>query len=76
MDWQSNPNPITIQLFLEKGIRYLMAKFYDAIMEFPRDISYQLTPFWLINFLKILKKSSFASLLEHNPLWNFNIMIK
>jgi len=46
-----------------------MAKFYDAIMEFPRDISFLSTNTLLINQLfENFEKSSLALLLKHNPL--------
>ncbi len=45
-------------------------------MEFPRDISYQLTTL-LLNYLpENLDKKYITSLLEHDALWNFYFLIK
>jgi len=63
-DWQSNPNPITIQLLLEKDIgqqilngQVLWFIIYDLWSWNSHETSLiNLQPHWLINCLKFLKK--------------------
>ncbi len=78
MDWQSNPNPITIQLFFGKRYRTAIIEWPSFVMKpwNSQDISViDLQPYWLINCLKILIKSSIGSLLENFALRNLNFLI-
>jgi len=75
-------NPIRIQLqsnyFLEKRYRTAIIEWPSFVMKpwNSQDISViDLQPYWLINCLKILIKSSIASLLENFALRNLNFLI-
>ncbi len=68
MVWQSNPKPITIQRYRTANIIW---PFLMLIHWISQETS--LTNLW---HLKILIKSSLASLLEHDALWNLNFLIK
>jgi hypothetical protein len=64
---KSNHNPLTI-FGKRNGIANIKWPIYDKTMEFPRDISYQLTTL-LLNYLpENLDKKYITSLLEHDAL--------
>ncbi len=71
-------NPIQIQLFLEKDIeqQILNSSFVMKPWNSQETFLIKFQPYCQINCLKILMKSSLASLLEHDALWNFILLIK
>ncbi len=73
---RSNPNPT---IFGKKIYRTANIKWPSFMMKpwNSQEISLiNLQPYWYINCLKIMIKSSLASLFEHDALWNFNFLIK